>query len=50
MCMLTEDKFKTLGTNPRKYTHYIPQTVEWISVHWLVAVLPSQHEYIKNRF
>lgn len=23
MCLFTEDKFKTLGTNPEKHTHYI---------------------------
>lgn len=23
MCLFTEEKFKTLGTNPEKYTHYI---------------------------
>lgn len=28
MSLFTEDKFKTLGTNPKKYTHYIPQTAE----------------------
>ena len=50
MCKFIKDRFKTPGINPRKYTQeYFLQTTEWVTVHWLVEMLPFQHKCIRSK-